>query len=219
MNPHPTLRRLNDEWALLAVRPAPRDWAGEPALAGHADLAGVLGSVRSQPDPVFAGLLRRGDATAHRVVLQAMLGRIVLDAARDRAHDLDDYVGELWLGIATYPLQRRPARIAANLALDVAKRVRARGRWVAVDPSRLAGAGCSQRGAAERAALLLARARRTALLDDDTLAALHLVYTRGVDGAAAAALLGLTPAALRQRCHRAVRRLAAHAAELGEAVG
>lgn len=219
MTPHPTLRRLNAEWALLSGQPPPPGWEAEPVLTGRPDLAAVLGSVRERPDPVLAALLRQGDATACRVVLQAMLGRVVLDAARDRLHDLDDYVGELWLRIAGYPLQRRPARIAANLALDTAKRVRARGRGIPVDPARLVGLAQPHRDAAERAALVLARARRAELIDDGSLAALRLVYTRGVESAEAAALLGVTPAALRQRCHRAVRRLAAHADHLGEAVG
>lgn len=219
MATHPTLRRLNAEWAGLAGHPVPPGWAGEPVLAGQPDLAAVLAGVRERPDELLAALLRRGDATACRIVLQAMLGRAVLDAARDRDHDLDDYVGELWLAIATYPLQRRPARIAANLALDTAKRVRRRSRATPVDPARLATLSHSAWGAAERVALVLARARRVALLDDTSHAALCLVYTGGVATAEAAALLGLTPSALRQRCHRAVRRLAAHADALGEAIG
>ena len=138
MTPHPTLRRLNSEWAELARLPVPAKWTGEPALAGLIDLAGVLAAVRAEPDAILGALLRRGDSMAWRVVLQAMLGRAVRDAARDREHDLDDYVGELWLGIAGYPLHRRPARIAANLALDTAKRVRSRPRAIPTDPARLA---------------------------------------------------------------------------------
>ncbi len=218
MTPHPTLGRLNSEWAELARLPVPAGWTAEPALAGLTDRAGVLAAIRADPDAVLAALLRREEPTAWRVVLQAMLGRAVRDAARDREHDLDDYLGELWLGIAGYPLHRRPARIAANLALDAAKRVRARPRAIPVDPARLALVRARPAEPARSAALLLARARRAALLDAPSHVALRLVYADGLSGDRAAVLLGVTPAALRQRCHRAVRRLAAHAEVLGEGV-
>ena len=216
---HPTLRRLNADWAALSHQPPPQAWSGDPVLAGYPDPAAVLAGVRDRPDEVLGALLRRGDPLARRVVLQAMLGRAVLDAARDPEHDLDDYVGEFWLGITGYPLQRRPARIAANLALDAAKRVRVRPRALPVDPGRLASLPRPAPDADRQAALVLARARRAALLDDASHAALSLVYTKGLATSEAARLLGLSPAALRQRCHRAVRRLAAHADELTEVVG
>lgn len=219
MTPHPSLRRLNAEWAELAVLAVPAEWRAEPALAAHRDLAGVLAAIRLRPDEVLGALLRRADPTARRVVLQAMLGRAVRDAVRDREHDLDDYLGELWLGIAGYPLQRRPARIAANLALDAAKRVRARTRATPTDPARLTLVPDDGREPGRRAALLLARARRVALLDEPSHAALRLVYADGVAPSRAADLLGITPAVLRQRCHRAARRLAAHADDLRDVVG
>jgi len=219
MSKHPTLRRLNLEWEDLAARPVPSSWAGEPALAGVGSLGEVLGSVAHRPDQVLAALLRAGDAIAHRLVLQAMLGWAVRAAVRDGCHDLDDYLGELWLGIANYPLDRRPASIAANLVLDTRKRVRARVRSVPVDPSRLAGLADARGGNQARAALLLARARRTQLIDELSDRALRLVYTEGLPSADAAAVLGLSPAAMRQRCHRAVRRLAGSAAQLGEVIG
>jgi DNA-directed RNA polymerase specialized sigma24 family protein len=219
MSTHPTLRRLNLEWEELAPRPLPSTWAGEPALAGSGSLGEVLGSVAHRPDQVLAALLRAGDAIAHRLVLQAMLGWAVRAAVRDDRHDLDDYLGELWLRIASYPLDRRPARIAANLVLDTRKRVRARVRSVPVDPDRLTGLPAPRDPDGARAALLLARARRADLIDDLSDRALRLVYTQGLASAEAAAVLGLSPAAMRQRCHRAVRRLAGHAGLLGEVIG
>lgn len=213
---HPTLHRLNSDWHAVAQRPAPSRWAREPALAGHLDPAAVLASIRARPDDVLAALLRCGDLLARRVVLQAMLGRAVLDAARDSQHDLDDYIAELWLGICDYPLSNRPTRIAANLALDTAKRVRARPRATPVDPLGMTSGAAPDRTAGEQAHLVLARARRAHLLDQAAHAALTLVYAMGLPGAEAARLLGVTPGALRQRCRRAVRLLAAHADQLGE---
>lgn len=214
---HPTLQRLNAEWNELMDEPLPRSWRAEPALCSASTLAGVLSLVRPDPDAVLGALLRSGDDLARRVVLQAMLGRAVLDAARDPSHDLDDYVAELWLCVATYPLGRRPTRIAANLALDARKRVRGRAPVRPIDPARfttLSAASVPEPGAG----LFLARARRTAVIDATSEYALRLVYAEGLDMRGAAALLGLTPAALRQRCHRALRRLATHAADLQEAM-
>ncbi len=213
---HPTLRWLNTEWSELADEPLPCGWRTETALGTASSLAEVLSSVRSDPDAVLGALLRSGDATARRVVLQAMLGCVVLAATRDPSHDLDDYIAELWLGIATYPLDHRPARIAANLALDTRKRVRGRMPARSIDPARIATLPDAVPG--ESSTLLLARARRTAVIDATSESALRLVYADGLDTRRAAAVLGLTPAALRQRCHRALRRLAAHAADLQQVV-
>ena len=207
---HPMMRRLNAEWPELAERALPPAGRRQPALAGAADLAAVLASVRGDPDAVLGGLLRVGDSLAHRVVLQAMLGYVVRQAARDRYHDLDEYVAELWLLIAGYPLARRPDRIAANLALDLRKRVR-RSDTPVVATARLTLVTPAQAGAG--AALLLARARRIAVIDAEAEHALRLVYAAGLDTRQAASVLGVTPATLRQRCHRALRRLAAHAAD------
>lgn len=212
------MRRLNAEWQELARAPVPPCWCAEPPLCAAADLAGVLASVRDAPDVVLGALLRCGDATAHRLVLQAMLGRAVLDAARDPSHDLDDYVAELWLGIATYPLARRPARIAANLALDARKRVRGRNRIHPIDPVTLTNSAQDAYEDGSSAASLLAQAQRAALITATTERALRLIYTEGLDTRQAAAVLGVAPAALRQRCARAVRHLASHARELREAI-
>lgn len=214
---HPTVSRLNAEWQEAGRAPVPPEWQAESALAAAFCVADVLDSVPADPDAVLGALLRAGDATAHRVVLQAMLGRAVLDAARDPSHDLDDYVAELWLRIATYPLARRPTRIAANLALDTRKRVRDRPGPRPVDPAGFATlAVAAETGPSVR--LLLTRARRSAVIDVAAERALHLVYAEGLDSRQAAGVLGVSPAALRQRCHRALRRLAAHAADLGEAI-
>lgn len=222
---HPTLRRLNVEWQEVAETPVPGRWRREAVLASAGTLADVLALVRPDPDTVMGALLRLRDGAAQRIVLQAMLGRAVLDAARDPLHDLDDYVAELWLGIATYPLARRPARIAANLALDARKRVRGRPVPQPVDPARLIALSASQAGDPGRrgrppvgadVAVLLTRARRCGVITDAAERTLRLVYAEGLDPDQAAVVLGVTPAALRQRCHRALRRLASHAIALKE---
>lgn len=213
---HPLLRQLNAEWQALGPVQLPAAWRAEPTLAWASDLGEVLASIRSTPDDVLGALLRCGDATAHRVVLQAMLGCAVRDAARDPSHELGEYIAELWLRIATYPLAARPAAIAANLALDTRKRVRA-GAPIAVSGT----AALDDLAAPETIpseSLLLARARRTAVIDLATERELRLVYCEGLGAVRAASVLGVRPATLRQRCHRALRRLAAHVPDLQEVV-
>lgn len=220
--PTPIRDHLNREWLGLAGAAIPTSWAAEPAIGGGTigDLPAV---VRAAPDAVLGFLLQRvaaGDTLAGRVVLQVMLGRLVNDARRDPEHCLDDYVAEMWVAIATYPLHRRPGRIAANLALDVAKRVRRRGPSIPVDPLRFVELAAAVPEPAEpellESVLVIARAGR--LIDAATELTLRLVYQRGLRSDEAAEVLGVTPAAVRRRCRRAVQRLAANADALAELV-
>ncbi len=126
----PIVRSLNEEWDRLAARPVPTGWGGAARTVGE-----VLAGVGADPDARLGELLRHhagGDQLAGRVVLQAMLGKLVRLAAEDRRHGVSDYVAECWLRLAGYPLARRPHRVAANLALDTRRGVRAetiRVRW------------------------------------------------------------------------------------------
>ena len=80
---------LNRDWDELVDRHRGlvRGWSrGHGALAECHSLADVLLAARGQPDAVLAALLTevsKGDHLAARVVLQAMLGRIVRMAGRD----------------------------------------------------------------------------------------------------------------------------------------
>lgn len=218
---HPALVRLNAEWRQLAESTPPPDWLAESCLARCRVLADVLAAVRSSPDEVLSTLLRLGldgQVLAQRVVLQAFLPRIVLDAAADRTHDFDEYLSELWLGIASYPLTRRPSRIAGNLTMDVRKRVRQRSHHQPVDPGRLVALPEISLEPVVDLDGVLAEACRARLIDRDAAELLRLVYSRGLRSDRAGALVGLSAAAVRQRCHRAVRRLATHADQLADAV-
>ena len=64
---------------------------------------------------------------------------------------------------------------------------------------------------------LIGAGYRLRLVDGPTSRLLHAVYVDGLSGAEAAARHATTPGSLRVRCSRAVRRLADHAAELGDA--
>lgn len=89
--------------------------------------------LRSEPsaerDRVFLALLRqaRQDESAGLVLLEALLpglksllGRILVDT-REGDELLAVLLKNAWEQIATYPLERRPNRVAANLLLDIRK--------------------------------------------------------------------------------------------------
>jgi hypothetical protein len=239
-SPYRIIDDLNREWrGLVDDRgDALPGWArAHPDLAGCTGLEELVLRGSRGDDAVLHALLveaQGGVALAGRVVLQAMLGRVVRMARRDRRATVDDYVGALWCVLARYPLPARPVRIAANLALDTLKAVdRERRRperagltlWLAgpdLEPLLEAASGRAALDHATEmralgAAEVIEAGRRLRLIDEGTGHLLRHVYVDGLNGRDAAARGGTSPGSLRVRCSRAVRRLAAHAAELVEA--
>ncbi len=221
---------LNAEWERLVSRTERLPgWAEQPALVGCGDLDAVLAAVRRAPDAVLLALLeatRAGDELAPRVVLQAMLPKMVLMARRDRWSGVADYVAQLWCVVVGYPVDRRRTKVAANLALDTLKQVtgdRHRGPtstssdWL-LDEAQVDEAWADRSAASRREAEeLLASAHDLRLLDPETGAVLRAVYLDGLSSREAAARLGGSAEMVRYRCSRAVRRLAGHARELAAA--
>lgn len=230
------LRRMDTEWAALQedgpASAACRRWSvTSPALAGCATPADVLDQVSRAPDDVLGHLLAEaaaGDGLAGRVVLQALLPKVVRMASVDPAAGVDDYVTAMWCEIATYPLARRPTAVAANLALDTLKAVR-RERHPPVDvvtaphlvllvadrrPGRVVG---TSESGGPSVGHVLERAREHRLLDHRTSDLLISVYGEGLSGESAARRHGLSAGAVRLRCSRAVKVLAGHAVLLAAA--
>jgi hypothetical protein len=134
------IAQLEAEWPSLAagaLQPRLRAWAAaEPALAGFATpqqllrhLRGLRGRPRAE-DEILAALVRQAqsDPLAARVVLQALLpglkalaGRLLLDAS-EREELWSALLAHCWERIRRYPIERRPARIAANVLLDTLKK-------------------------------------------------------------------------------------------------
>lgn len=132
----PAFDALDRSWATLVHSPeaaaALDRWASDLALAAP-DLDTLVERIWAATKPVadraLAGLARRAptDPTAARVLLQVLrpglrnLGRrLALGASFD---DVDhELVALAWERIRTYPIERRPASIAANVLLDVRKR-------------------------------------------------------------------------------------------------
>ena len=109
-------------------------WADRhDVLAPCGSFDDVLSAARLDSDPILAALLTEvsiGDQLAGRVVLQALIGRMVRMAQRDPRAGIDDYLARLWCAINSYPLSRRPVRIAANLSMDTLKAVSREHRWL-----------------------------------------------------------------------------------------
>lgn len=118
--------QLNAEWARLCADPSAARAVARwrlPSVAAPADLELA---VRRDADGVLLALLRRGqsgDALALRSVFQLMLGKAVRIAAthagRDSRTALEQAaVTALWTVVASYPVDRRPVKVAANIAMD-----------------------------------------------------------------------------------------------------
>lgn len=232
------IQGLNHEWAGLVEehRNLEARWSAYDALRADSALSAVLAATRERPDPVLGALLAAGsvgDRLASRVVLQAMLGRIICMSARDARRPVDDYVAALWCQIQTYPLARRPQRIPANLALDTLKALHREHRWLTKGEVTLWPPDAftddefdsllSQRlsrgidDAEIEARDVLAAGRSLSLINDRIHAVLHTVYIDGLRGADAAARHNTNVGSIRVQCSRAVRRLADNAAVLRDA--
>ena len=251
--------RLNREWTHLVAGPAAAAalsrWERAcPLLSGLGTLDDVLSLLADADatarDAVLLALIeaaQAGDALAGRTVLQTMLGKAVRvagtvarrdDVRGDQEEALARAVAALWQAIATYPVARRPARVAANLALDTVA-VAQRGHTGSSHFRRsyrelpVADVGIARpavqhdegpddvRGPVDAQVLtVLAWAVRAGVLDLDDAQLLVRVYgldenDRPADGRAIAQQAGLTWPALRQRCRRLARRIGAAAVDAG----
>jgi DNA-directed RNA polymerase specialized sigma24 family protein len=215
---------LDAEWSQICDTPDPHcaTWSIEcRSLHGCRTPAQVLAAIPDDPDAALTFLLqchRQGETLAGRVVLQTMLGKLVrmsyTGAAAERPHALDDLVTHLWCQIARYPLDRRPHRIAANLALDTFKE--ARREWLSVHDVPVPAS--SLQTVLEDQSLLKLRelpwtadqiidaAFSLSLITETTRDILTAVYgPEGLSGASAAARWDCSPAAIRTRCRTAVQ--------------
>ncbi len=132
----PVFDALDRDWATLVHSPeaaaALDRWSAEPLLAApdlDALIDRIWAATKPDADRAHAALAARAplDETAARVLLQALrpglrtLGRrLALGGSFD---DVDQELLALaWERVRTYPIDRRPAAIAANVLLDVRKR-------------------------------------------------------------------------------------------------
>lgn len=222
-----TLTALNREWASLCDE-HPRTPSGWRLACGphlpDKGLEQLLAAISAEPDATLLGLLtlhRAGDPLAGRVVVQAMLGKLVLMAVRDADATLPDYLAAMWERVASYPVSRRPHRVAANLVLDTLKSVKSNRRQQLLElpgmPPEAPAAPCDETAEAlDDADQVLAAGVRLGVITEATRTTLRCVYVDGRTSVAAAEILGATPAAIRQRCSQGVRALRAAAPDLVE---
>lgn len=232
---YPMLKRLNDEWSDLVTTSTDHinGWStsGKPE-AGH-DLADVLDWIAREPDLALHFLISRaqhGDSLAARTVLQTMLGKLVLVSIHSARPGLTqetaftDLTCQMWVTIAQYPLTARPAKIAANLWMDCAKHARRlwphhcsdRRTELTYSPDdvswlldhNITASPADAHWNDLQADDLIDTAHQLGLITDDTLNLLKAVYgPHGLSGNAASEIWGISPAAVRTRCRRAIRIL------------
>jgi hypothetical protein len=132
-------RRIAEEWVsinrdastgLILLR-----WARSHPVLADADRVGTLvdrldAADHETKDAILIALIElfgHRQQLAGRVALQAMLPKLTSFALRDSvtghlAGSADDrlqgVIGEFWQVLGQYPVERRPARVAANLAMD-----------------------------------------------------------------------------------------------------
>ncbi|MGL5405979.1 MAG: hypothetical protein ACRDAX_04195 [Propionibacteriaceae bacterium] len=178
-------------------------------------LAEVLIAIKNDPDNtlrILLAALAQGDSLAGYVVVVTMLPKIRRYAASGLPED--ELIATLWIIAAEYPLATRPNMIAANLALDTRKRLlEQKSRDIAV--SEIPAARYLDDTADEVTAReVLVAAEKLDLITPHTQAVLETVYHYGISGRVAAKYHQLSEVALRQRCSRALTKLASHSDEL-----
>lgn len=231
---------LDAEWRGLvhsrAADAALAHWGGiEPVLDGFVDLDALRAAVHDRVnlergDRLLAALVRlaavsgHNDLLATRVVLQLLMpGAIKLSSnlswMADRPTSEALVLGELTAQIRTYPWQRRPRRIAANLLLDTRQRLtRAHHRTNREVPSGLdpdsqrrsePGPDEEDYEARIAAAELLRRTRRDGTLTKDEVQVLFGLYVCDLSSDELASATGRsrsTVYAIRQRAQSKLRQ-------------
>jgi hypothetical protein len=166
----------------------------------------VLQSIRFNPDQVLGELIaacQQGHQLAGRVVVQALLPKLVNLARTWPYPEVDHLVSGLWVRLANYPLARRPASIAANLVLDTRKDIVGEAR---ATPVLLA----SPVGPDLRARSVIEVAGRLGLAGWQSLSILEMVYVDELPRQQVADRHAMSVEAVRRRCCDTVRTLRAH---------
>ncbi|SDS69193.1 hypothetical protein [Jiangella sp. DSM 45060] len=224
--------QLNAEWLRLCADPASDAAVARWRLVGLRSLGDLEAAVRRDADGVLMPLLRlgrRGDQLALRSVFQLMLGKAVRIAAthagRDTRANLEQAaVTALWTVVAGYPVERRPVKVAANIAMDTLRltvnelahqRHETPSSPEYLHPAEGGGAASDRARAGGPADLelldLLAWAVGNGTVSREDATLLVDIYAPApgqAGGSAAADRHGISWAAARQRASRATRRIA-----------
>lgn len=229
------------EWQRLLHDPAASARVGEwadahPVLAPYTDLAAVLhatgrGLALEQADEALAAVVQRAasDDVAAHVAMRRILPGLLRAAIRRGASGrwrvrpvFDDLTSTAWVLIRTFPVERRPRRIAVNLLRDAEYHVCVRpyrlraGSELPVDVSECLAAQTPAADltgrplgrlthASDELADVLAEGQRAGLTDE--VALLAALYLEGEPVARAAERLGVSPRTILNRRLAATARL------------
>jgi hypothetical protein len=231
--------RLNAEWDQLVAHRrtarVPVAWRNQSELAPYATLAELLAATGRDgglddeaADQLLAAVVgwAATDELAARLVLQRVTAGLVLTAIRRSARgawDLqelfDDLIAHAWTVIRTYPLMRRPTKIAVNILRDTEylscvrpfrlRRVREEvspNEILATHPATIDGRSADRpREPADEVAELFAELRRAGLPAAD-LRLLWRIHVEGTDVSCVADELDVCERTVRNRRAAAVAR-------------
>jgi len=192
--------QLNAEWEDMA-------WRRAVWLDGSPTFGEVLARIRANPDHVLMDLItacQMGYPEAGRIIVQALLPKVILMSASYPNPGAASLTSALWIRISTYPLDRRPRSVAANLLLDAKKDVLRETRAIPVLPL---SAFPTPEPTADQ---VLQQARSLRLATDESLSIVEKVYVEEVPRRQVAHLHNMADATLRRRCCDTVRRLRDH---------
>lgn len=187
------------------------------ALAGCRGLQDLLDAIQHAPDATLAALIAEahaGSPLAALVVARALVPKLIVLAARDPHNAVEDYLSQLWLRIADYPLDRRPVRIAANLSLDTRKSLWAEHRQGLTVIGYADELSSSPVAREPDSRTILRTAEQLGLVDPRTHAVMLGVFSEGLSRTTVARRHRVTTRTIDRRCHRGIRTLAAHSQEL-----
>lgn len=205
MSAYRVLRELNEEWRRLCAEPDAvlAKWRRQqPSLGDIARWDDLLDQIRRSPDSTLRSLLTLGidgEVLAYRVIVQALLGKLVL-LSRGSEEWFDEAVSTLWVAIAEYPLARRPQAIVSNLLWTLR-------RELTPPPTVL----MPHRTPEPSPEATLRTALDLGLIDEQAMRTLWMVYILGLSGDRAGGVLGVSADNVRYRCSRTLRRLAQQA--------
>ncbi|MCY0870784.1 RNA polymerase sigma factor [Cutibacterium acnes] len=221
-----TTATLNDEWD--QIRTIEIDWHDCAELMHCIDVEDVLAVIPAAPDAILGYLIARaqgGDELATRTVIQAFVGKLILMATatklRRTNNGFDDLLAGLWETIITYPLDRRPDKIAANLVLDTLHRVVK--FWRADSPDEEDAHGlvpfpdtliAPEPDEDVTASQAIALAADRHWITEDLARLMRHIYCDGMTGVDAARLHGCAPATVRSRCRDGRAALQRNAEEI-----
>jgi hypothetical protein len=237
----PLATSLSAEWDRLAASPAARralrQWRFPSLATPCADLNELVAAAGhgrplddDEADRVLLELvaLAAADDLAARVVLQRVLPALVAVATRRAGTDrrareraLEELAASAWIVIRTYPIQRRPARVASNIVRDSEygtfvrpRRLRSASELPGAEPAGDESGGPPSWYGADAAPAsfdlvveVLRSAREAGLCDDDLRFVARLAS--GWTTARLAAELGICPRSVRNRRAAVVARIRA----------